>query len=54
MRFIKYTLIFVLIFGGLILAAASCEAFSFVGMAAGLAMLWIGAMLSNKWEEMVR
>lgn len=54
MRFIKYTLVFVLIFGGLLLAAASCEAFSFVGMAAGLAMLWIGAMLSNIWEDLVR
>ncbi len=54
MRFIKCTLIFVLIFGGLLLAAASCEAWSFPGMAIGIAMLWVGVILANKWEEMVR
>lgn len=54
MKFVKYTLIFVLVFGGLILAAVSCEGFWIPGMVIGLAMLWIGAMLSNKWEDLVR
>lgn len=54
MKYIKYTLVFVLFCGGLLLAAASCEAWSFPGMAIGIAMLWAGVILANKWEEMVR
>ena len=54
MKYIKYTVVFVLVFGGLILAAASCETWNLLGMAAGLAMLGAGVALANKWEEMVR
>lgn len=53
MKTIKTIIVGALLLGGLIIMAASCEAFSFLGMAAGLAMLTVGALLSNRWESEV-
>lgn len=54
MKYIKYTIIFILWFGGMLLTAASAEGFWIPGMVIGLVMLGIGAMLSNIWEDLVR
>ena len=54
MKYIKYTIIFILLFGGMLLTAASAEGFWIPGMVIGLAMLGIGAMLSNIWKDLVR